>query len=134
MQEWRMGKASDRIRASVRRVLEELECEALLFLRGEPKLEVMVRPKANFNVWAYFPVYKKRWIAQQCEPKPSTRVLLLFGEEQCEEEGAEALEDHLRDHLGHTLLYLRSPKAPNNCPDAQKEWRSSVRRKTRAIR
>ena len=33
-------------------------------------------------------------------------------------------ENHLRDHsLGHVLLYLRKPRASNECRDALKEWR-----------
>jgi len=38
---------------------------------------------------------------------------------------------HLRDHFGHVLLYLRSPKAPNDCPDAMNEWRRNAERAVR---
>jgi len=30
---------------------------------------------------------------------------------------------HLRDHLGHVLLFLRDPEARNECEDAEREWK-----------
>jgi len=49
-------------------------------------------------------------------------------------EPVEALEACLRDHLGHVLLYLRSPKAKNDCLAAMKEWRRNQLRPTKARR
>jgi hypothetical protein len=158
MQEWQMGEASRRIQTCVRQVLRELGPTAQLILRREPKLEVMIRPSARINVWAYFPmhgrlqspelripnagsatellsairaaedeVYRRRLIFQEYKPKPATRVLLLFGEKAFEKEVPETSYENLRDHLGHTLLYLRNPKARNECVDAEREWRRSLK-------
>jgi hypothetical protein len=69
----------------------------------------------------------RRLIALGMHPKPQTRVLLVFSTPHCEETPVKLLRDQIRDHLGHVLLYLRSPKAPNDCPDAGKEWRRSIR-------
>jgi hypothetical protein len=125
MHEWRLDEQSDRFQARVRRVLRELCSEALLFLIG-PKLEIAVRPDdRGLSVWAYFPIHRRRSVAQELHPKSDTRVLLVFNGE-FEKQSARQSEDELRDHLGHTLLYLRSPKARNDCPDAQKEWRAFV--------
>jgi hypothetical protein len=52
--------------------------------------------------------------------KPETRVLLLLNAARIEEE---TFEGDLRHHLGHVLLYLRSPTASNECADADREWR-----------
>ena len=123
MQEWRIDERFPRIQSSVRKVLNELVGEALLSLRREPRLEVRVLPQDGFSVWAYFPIHRKRVIGRQLAVKPQTRVLLVFRAARWENEQVKVLENDLRDHLGHVLLYLRSPKARNECIDAQKEWR-----------
>lgn len=125
MQQWRMGEQSRRIQTAVRRILNELGAEAHLNLR-DPKLEVAVLAESAHSVWAYFPIHRNRLIAQKVRPKPQTRVLLVFSTAGSEEAPADFFEDCLRDHLGHTLLYLRDPKAHNECPDAQREWRMSA--------
>lgn len=124
MKEWGVCEQSRPFQASVRRVLSELHPEALLSLK-DPKLEVRIVPDEGHSVWAYFPVHRRRWIARELRPKPETRVLLVFSTAGFRTEPAKMFQDRLRDHLGHVLLYLRSPKAPNDCPDAQKEWRRS---------
>ncbi len=149
MQEWGMGEQSRRIQSSVRRVLNELTGEALLFLK-DPRLEVKVLSDADLqrvaedgglrtsdgwkghpslmighSVWAYFPI---GYIGRLLYPKPETCALLVFSAPQAKREQGKLFEDRLRDHLGHVLLYLRSPKARNDCPDAMKEWRRSIRR------
>jgi hypothetical protein len=131
MQEWRMGEQSPRIQDSVRKVLSELDAEALMCLK-DPRFEVMVLPGPDFSVWAYFPVHRRRCIARKVHPKARTRVLLVFSTAECGKIPVKLLKDQIRDHLGHVLLYLRSPRAPNNCPDAWKEWQMSIRRKARA--
>jgi hypothetical protein len=123
MQQWRMGEQSPRIQTCVRKVLSEMEVSALLVLRREPRLEVIVRPDDALSVWAYFPIHCRRWIARQLHPKAQTRVLLVFSLPKCEKTPAKVLQDQIRDHLGHVLLYLRDPKARNECRDAMKEWR-----------
>jgi len=79
----------------------------------------------------------RRLIALGMRPKPQTRVLLVFSAHHCEETPMKLLRDQIRDHLGHVLLYLRSPMAPNDCSDAWKEWRRNVRtepRRTKAAK
>lgn len=128
MQEWRIGEQSQRMQTCVRKILNELVAEALPRLK-DPRLEVMVTPVTIGcgSVWAYYPVHRKRWIARQLSPKPQTRVLLVLSTAGFEEEPVRLLKDYLRDHLGHALLYLRDPKARNECSDAQREWQRSVR-------
>jgi hypothetical protein len=162
LQEWRMDEQSPRLQASVRRVLNELDAEALLRLK-DPKLEVeVVAAEENHSIWAYFPVRRLtaskeqplakiretiaglplplsernreramrlfgQLIVQVLQPKPRTRVLLVFSTACAESEPRRAFEQQLRDHLGHVLLYLREPKANNDCTAAMKEWRMSVR-------
>src|ERR1039457_3446524 len=58
MHEWRMGEQSPRIQASVRKVLSELDPEALLSLK-DPKLEVVVLPDDEHGVWASFPIHPR---------------------------------------------------------------------------
>lgn len=172
MREWQMSEQPRRIQRCVRRVLTELDGEALLRLK-DPRLEIMVLSEAELrrvqavirtlvictltsvptpqqwatalqrwlkrhpgmvighSVWAYFPVHRRRYIARLFPAKPETRVLLVFGPTDGGREPVKVFEDHLRDHLGHVLLYLRSPKARNECPDAMKEWHKSAIRSGR---
>ena len=130
MHEWRMGEQSHRLQTCVRKALRELCPEALLFLK-DPRFEVMVLPEADFSVWAYFPVHRGRLLAQKFKPKPRTRVLLVFSAADFEKEPEKQFKVHLRDHLGHVLLYLRDPKARNTCADAQREWRKFVQKPSR---
>jgi hypothetical protein len=174
IQEWRIDERFPRIQSSVRKVLNELVGGALLSLRREPKLEVMVLPAgwrmpedslspvtlnrllsshaatrpgsaaekrvivkmrrategcAGFHsVWAYFPIHRGRRLVQGLHPKPATRVLLVFNAAECDATPVKLLQGYLRDHLGHVLLYLRKPKARNECGDAYREWARSLRR------
>src|SRR5271167_4778300 len=118
MTEWGMAEQSILMQSCVREVLSELEAMALLCLK-DPRLEVMVVPKGGFSVWAYLRLHPQRRIAKKLQPKPETRVLLVLGIAEFESEPPEVFKERLRDHLGHALLYLRSPKAPNDCPDAE---------------
>jgi hypothetical protein len=72
-------------------------------------------------------------IVRELLPRSDTRVLLVFRGD-FESESAKTFEDHLRDHLGHVLLYLREPKANNDCAAATKEWRRCVRAPNKAPR
>ena len=129
MQAWRMAGQSSRIEVSVRKVLSELAAEACLALM-DPGLEVMVLPELTpgrwDSVWAYFPIHRRRVVAQKLRPKPGTRVLLVFSTADAEHEPCDAFEIYLRDHLGHVLLFLRAPRAPNECVDAEREWLLSL--------
>jgi hypothetical protein len=68
----------------------------------------------------------KRLLAQGMRLNPRTRVLLAFCTATCESTPVKVLQDQIRDHIGHVLLYLRDPKARNGCPEAMREWRKYV--------
>jgi hypothetical protein len=126
LDEWGVDKQSLSLKACVRRVLSELSIDAHLTLRREPRLQVVILPESvpGFRVWSYFPIYERRSIVQQLadigiSTRPSTRVLLVISETLSEDEA-----DYLRDGLGHVLLYLRSPRATNDCDAAMREWNS----------
>ena len=115
MREWGMDGQPRRIQTIVRRVLNEMEPAALLFLK-DPRFEVMVLPGEHFAVWPYFTINRRRCIVKEAvalglPPKDETRVLLVLGARSFEKEPVELLADYLRDGLGHVLLYLRAPKA-----------------------
>lgn len=109
----------------MRRVLGELSPSAQMILRRNPKLQVVAVSETGFSVWAYFPVHRKRQIVRdlRIELKPTARVLLVICEKLIEQQSARLTDAELRDHLGHALLYLRSPKSQNECADAAREWR-----------
>lgn len=121
MRDWDVAEQPSHVQHYLRKVLYELSDRACWNLRDE-RLEVKVMQEAGHGVWAYFPIHRRRWIAVELSPKETTRVLLVLGLSHFEVESAEMLEDWLRDHLGHALLYLREPKAQNNCSAAQEEW------------
>lgn len=122
--EWGIGKCSLRVRTRLRRVLGELSPGAQMILRRNPKLQVSVVSETNFSVWAYLPAHRKRRIVRDLgiELNPAARVLLVICEKLIERQAARLTDAELRDHLGHTLLYLRSPKSRNECTDASREW------------
>jgi hypothetical protein len=117
---------SARVTDCLRRVFSELHPATLLFLRDK-RLQVEVRKDAPFSVWAYFPAHRRRWIAREVKLKPTTRVLLVLSKSQIAKQSRRLTRDELRDHLGHTLLYLRSPKSRNECGDAIREWNRARR-------
>ncbi len=134
MKEWGMAEQPPRLQSCVRKALCELDGEALLRLK-DPRLEVMVIPESSGMgfVWPYFPIHKHRSVVKQAiefgqRPKTETRVLLVLTAPDFETQPAPFLDDCLRDALGHVLLYLRAPKARNECSDAMNEWRASIRR------
>jgi hypothetical protein len=112
----------------VRKVLGELSADALLTLK-DSKFEVTVQPEAGHSVWAYFPIQRNRMISRKWKPRPEACVLLVLGESHFERDIGKTLEEYLRNHLGHALLYLREPRANNDCAAAMKEWRRSARGK-----
>jgi hypothetical protein len=121
MREWGMDSQPRSLRTSFRKVLSELDSCALLYLK-DPRFEVLVTPEDGFCVWAYFPVHRNRIVARELKPKPQTRVLMVISVPGFKGHSASAFEGHLRDHLGHVLLYLRDPQAWNDCDAAWKEW------------
>jgi hypothetical protein len=135
MREWRLDEQSEVFQARVRRVLLELAVESQLVLSGEPTFEVRISVEdGGPNVWAFFPFHRGSYDVSRfsggfippLKPSPATRILLVFNGEAFEKQPARQTEDDLRHHLGHTLLFLRSPKASNECSDARREWRASV--------
>ncbi len=130
IEEWGLKSQSAKFQREVKRVLMELHPEIHLFLRNHPKLQVEISKGGPEGVWAYFPVHSRRWVARRFKLKPTTRVLLvltsqMFDERTRKRTGFDATH-HLRDHLGHTLLYLRQPKARNHCADAMREWKQNL--------
>jgi hypothetical protein len=122
--EWRGVRGSARVNACLLRVLSELTLKAQLALRDKRlQVEVMKDPKErHYSVWAYFPAHRRRWIARQVRLKRATRILIVLSETVIANQPLRETRDELRDHLGHTLLYLRNPRAPNECEDARREW------------
>ena len=127
---------SARVTNCLRRVFSELHPEVLLALRDK-RLQVEVVERyvrierddgtsflfdSHLSVWAYFPVHRRRLVARNIRLNPATRVLLVLSKPEIEKQPLRLTRDQLRDHLGHTLLYLRSPRSRNECKDAMREW------------
>lgn len=129
IEEWGIS-GYPRLCSAIRSVLLELNTEAQLTLRREARLQVVVLPDAGFSVWAYFPVHRRRRVIRDhaIQLKPGARILLLIDKARIEAQSRTTTKAELRDHLGHILLYLRSPKARNDCSDAMKEWAEACAR------
>jgi len=123
MREWNAHEHPVGLQRAIRSVLSELTAAGLLALR-DPRFQVLITPGSGHNAWSYFPVHRHRWIFREHASKvnPSTRVLMVLGGTL---ERDPAFKGNLRDALGHALLYLRKPKARNDCPDAMKEWKGN---------
>lgn len=126
LEDWGVDKAPPRLKACIRGVLGELDPSAHLLLRRNPTLQVTIRPDAGYSVWAYFPVHKRRMIVRQLADdgillRVESRVLLVISEKLSKKDA-----DNMRDHLGHVLLYLRCPRAKNDCEAASREWNANV--------
>jgi hypothetical protein len=122
--EWEIGKSSPQLQACMRKVLGELAGEAQMALR-DPRLQIAVLPEAPDSAWAYFPIHRMRSIVRDfhIDLKQAARVLLVISEKHFKKQPGRVSNADLRDHLGHTLLYLHNPKAQNDCNNAMKEWR-----------
>jgi hypothetical protein len=142
MKEWGLDKQPAKFRREVKAVLMELHPEAQLLLRNEQRLQVEViegSVMGDLDVWAYFPMHKRRFQTHFHDLRPATRVLLVIGsrlfrkrkhvfiDKIAGETWTHGAPDLLRDHLGHALLYLRKPKARNECADAWREWKECCR-------
>lgn len=105
-------------------VVEELGILAQVALL-DPRLQMEVVPVSSdgFPVHAFFPMHRHRWITKWIEVRPTTRILLLLSKPDIEGMPKEEVLKALRHHLGHSLLYLREPKAKNECPAADEEWK-----------
>ncbi len=127
LRQWFRGGNFPRIQACLRYVLGELDIWAQFLLLNEPRLEVMMWSEAPSSVRAYFPIHRRRIIAKQFKLKSTTRVLLVLSAKRFDEQPLDHSIAALRQHLGHTLLYLRNPRASNKHVDAEKEWRSALK-------
>ncbi len=125
MTEWGPWRSRS-VRTCMSSVLAELSSEALLVLRRNPRLEVVRSlDKTDYSIWAYFPIHSRRHVARQYKPRQETQVLIVINESLLKGQPLEQSKAQLRDHLGHTMLYLRSPRASNECADAMREWRQN---------
>jgi hypothetical protein len=124
MAEWGLDRWHGKLQRCLRRVLGELVTEAHLVLRRNPKLQVALSDSAPFSVWAYFPIHRRRTILSSCSISlvPGARTMLLINPTIVESQPHRQNCNQLRDHLGHLLLYLRDPKARNECSDASREF------------
>jgi len=125
LDEWDVGQQPPAFKACIRGVLGELGPSAHLILLRAPSLQVTIRPDADYIVWAYFPVHRHRLIVRRLVDdgfllRADSRVLLVISENLSDEDA-----DHMRDHLGHVLLYLRHPRAKNDCGAASREWNAN---------
>ena len=120
--EWQLEKHSRKLASCARRVLTELSAESLLMLRHQAKLQLSLS-YGRSNIWAYFPAYQRRF--RKIQLRPETRVLLTVSvpKDEVRRWPTKEVTDLLRHHLAHTLLYLRSPKAKNDCDEAEREWK-----------
>lgn len=129
IEEWGLTDQPEIIQAAVRKVLGELDGEALMYLKDR-RLEVRVVRRYGLGpVWAYFPMHRGRIEYRELDPRPlpTTRVLLVISSDDVLEKPPAEFEKHLRHHLGHVMLYLFKPKARNECTDADREWRAAKR-------
>jgi hypothetical protein len=99
----------------------------------DPRLQIEVVPLEDDEpaapvedpgapTWA-FPVHRQKWIKEFVEVRPATRVLLLLFQRDIKRLPKEEVIEDLRHELGHALLYLRKPKAKNDCAAADEEWK-----------
>lgn len=129
LEEWAVGEHSVKLQKAVKRVLSELCAEAQLLLRRQPKLQVEVMQGETFHTWAYFPAHPRRFQRRfpRLRLRPQARILLIISApgDDVKRWPQTEMANYLRHHFGHTLLYLRKPKARNECLNAQREWRMS---------
>lgn len=115
---------SPKVLRCLRTVVAEMPAWAQLTLRDR-RLQVAVLPD-NSSVWAYFPMYRQRRIARHVRKytrvKATTRIILVIGSATVQIRSVDQTLVELRHHIGHVLLYLRAPRAQNECDKADKEW------------
>jgi hypothetical protein len=127
---WRLIR-SPAVATCVRRVLGEMVAAALLDLRDERLQVILWDEPYGMDAWAYFPIHRRRLIARhpavQRVLKPTTRILFTLRKRAFGTMPARKMDAMLRDQFGHILLYLKNPHAPNDCPEAMKQWRRSCK-------
>jgi hypothetical protein len=85
-----------------------------------------VRICGNANAARQADMYERVRMVRELLPRIETRILLVFGASGFEKEQSVHFQNLLRHHLGHVLLFLRDPKAWNDCDAARKEREQSV--------
>ena len=81
-----------------------------------------VRMCGNANAARQADIYERVRIVRELLPRIETRILLVFCVSGFEKNRSLDFQSYLRHHLGHVLLFLRDPKAWNDCDAACKEW------------
>lgn len=72
--------------------------------------------------WPWYPIYPRRKIVRELKwrgvriPK-GVRVIITV-----ELSADDSVERYMEDCFGHAILYLRNPRAPNECDDAQRTY------------
>ena len=114
------------------RVAQELAASGITFnpiVAAHAMLDThAVRICGNASAGRQADIYERIRIVRELLPRIETRILLVFGASGFEKEWSVHFQNLLRHHLGHVLLFLRDPKAWNDCDAACKEWEQSARR------
>ncbi len=117
------------------RVLNQIPAETLLTLRREPRLQVEAVLRTPETMWAYFPIRAGQVgdehlniqldllvQASKLTLRAKAEILLLLRTKMGRGENDPDVMGDMAHHFGHLSLYLRNPKAKNNCPDATRVW------------
>jgi len=104
--------------------------------KAETRVLLMLRPRRRRAALSCVPderpVKLEPWArADLAKLSPKARARRLDDErfrlsDEPHRNPAEVFEEHLRHHLGHVLLYLRTPKALNNCKNAHRVWEEAI--------
>jgi hypothetical protein len=103
----------------VERILRVMEAPAFLAIQ-DSRLQVVA--VAESMIWAYFPIYERRWIARQLPyaVEGGVKVLLVIGEYTVENQPKRTTMAELAHHFGHALCYLCKPGWIHSCSDANR--------------
>jgi len=118
---WDLHTKSQRLLGCVERVLHAMTIQGLYAIRT-PKLQVEAVSRRVSCTWAYFPMHKVRSVVRNygIRLRPSTRVLLILGDDGSERSAENELRKLIAHHLGHVLCYLEKPSWIHACPDADR--------------
>lgn len=119
---WNLSRSSEQTVKAVARILRSMEASAFSTIR-DSRFQVVAPPKAM--IWAYFPIYKRRWIVQRLPYSidPQVKVLLVVGEDSVTDQPKRRTMAELAHHFGHAVCYLRYPGWIHDCPDADRAAR-----------
>ena len=116
---WKLHTNSAETVTCVARVLRSMEASAFSTI-CDSRLQAAVLPRGM--IWAYFPIYRRRWIVRQLPYPidPGVKALLVVGEDSVASQPRRTTMAELAHHFGHALCYLRSPGWVHGCPDANR--------------